>query len=248
MLNPLANRHPLPRGKQGVAFVSALCLLVPLACLRLPAQDGASSFTGSIHDPSGAAVSNATVVMSGSKADTFEMTVSNAEGSFGFKALLSGEYSMKVLKEGFEEYRVNQLVLEPGHHASQNVTLLLGAITESVEVQAQRRNAPSASETDKPARIRIGGEVQGAKVIKKVQPVYPEGARASGVEGTVLLHAVVGMNGSPLSLRVMNSEVNPDLARVAVEAVSKWQYSPTLLNGKAVEVDTMITVNFKLVP
>lgn len=248
MLNPLANRHPLPRGKQGVAFVCALCLLVPLACLRLPAQDRASSFTGTIHDPSGAPVSNATVVMSGLKADTFEMTVSNAEGSFGFKALPSGAYSMKVLKEGFEEYRVNQLVLERDRDASQNVTLLLGAITESVEVKAQRGNASSASKTDKPTRTRIGGEVQRAKLINKAQSVYPEGARAGGIEGTVLLHAVVGMNGSPLSLRVMNSEVNPDLARAAVEAVSKWQYSPALLNGKPVEVDTMITVNFKLVP
>ena len=40
----------------------------------------------------------------------------------------------------------------------------------------------------------------------------------------------------------------PDLARAAVEAVSQWRYQPTLLNGEPVEVDTVVTVNFKLLP
>ena len=48
------------------------------------------------------------------------------------------------------------------------------------------------------------------------------------------------------TLRVMNSQVDPELARAAVEAVSKWRYSPTVLNGEAIEVDTTIMVNFKL--
>jgi hypothetical protein len=52
--------------------------------------------------------------------------------------------------------------------------------------------------------------------------------------------------GNPLSLRVMNSQVDPELARAAVEAVSKWRYIPTLLNGDPIEVDTTIMVNFKL--
>jgi protein TonB len=54
------------------------------------------------------------------------------------------------------------------------------------------------------------------------------------------------MDGTLLSLRVMNSQVDPELARAAVEAVSKWRYSPTLLNGEPIEVDTTIMVNFKL--
>ena len=44
----------------------------------------------------------------------------------------------------------------------------------------------------------------------------------------------------------MNRQVDPELARAAVEAVSKWSYSPTLLNGEPIEVDTTIIVNFKL--
>jgi len=64
----------------------------------------------------------------------------------------------------------------------------------------------------------------------------------------VILHAIVGMKGNPLPLRVVNTQVDPELARAAVEAVSKSRYSPTLLNGDPVEVDTTITVNFKLLP
>src|SRR5262249_53975729 len=52
--------------------------------------------------------------------------------------------------------------------------------------------------------------------------------------------------GAPLSLSVMNSHIDVELARAAVKAVSQWRYTPTLLNGQPVEIDTTITVNFKL--
>jgi len=56
------------------------------------------------------------------------------------------------------------------------------------------------------------------------------------------------MDGIPHSLEVLNSQINPDLARAAVEAVSQWRYQSTLLNGEPVEVDTTITINFTLLP
>jgi len=88
--------------------------------------------------------------------------------------------------------------------------------------------------------------IQAPKLLNKVQPIYPEAAKAAGVQGSVILRAVIGIEGNPLSLRVMNSQVDPELARAAVEAVSKWRYSPTLLNGEPIEVDTTITVKFTL--
>src|SRR5262249_30011504 len=104
-----------------------------------------------------------------------------------------------------------------------------------------------AAENTAPASERsTGGSVQPPKLVKAVRPVYPVGAKESGVQGSVILHAVVGMNGVPLSLRVLNSQIDPELARAALEAVSQWRYTPTLLNGQPVEIDTTITVNFKL--
>jgi len=45
---------------------------------------------------------------------------------------------------------------------------------------------------------------------------------------------------------VMNNQIDPELSRAAVEAVSQWRYRPTLLNGEPIEVDTTIKVNFTL--
>jgi TonB family protein len=184
--------------------------------------------------------------MTNTEAKTTDMTTSDAAGNFNFTALPAGEYEMKVLKPGFAEYRATQVALGPGREYSQNVTLKLGSIIEKVDVVAEGAVKAATDTSGTPTRLRLGGDVQAAKLLKKVQPIYPPAAKASGTEGTVILHAVVGMDGTLLSLKVMNSQVDPELARAAVEAVNKWRYSPTLLNGDAVEVDTTIMVNFKL--
>ena len=67
------------------------------------------------------------------------------------------------------------------------------------------------------------GEVQASKLIHKMMPVYPASAKAAGVQGTVILHAVVGMDGRPLSLRAVNDDIDRELARAAIEAVSQWR-------------------------
>src|SRR5438552_14033593 len=87
-----------------------------------------------------------------------------------------------------------------------------------------------------------------AKVITKVQPIYPESAKAAGAQGSVLLHVIVSKDGRPLSLQVLNSQINPDLARAAVEPVSQWRHQPTLLHGQPVEIHTTIQVKFHLLP
>ena len=255
MLNPNLNRGGISRRTGLLLKVAALCLLLPLAALRLPGQNLSGKFSGTIFDPSDGAVPNATIVMTNHKANTIDMTTSNAEGNFVFTALPAGEYEMKVLKPGFAVHRVPQVVLEPGRDLAMTAKLDIGSLNEAVDVKAagsakaaQAAEAAEAEAKSKTMRIRLGGNVEAAKVITKVQPIYPESAKAAGAQGTVLLHAVVGMDGKPLSLQVLNSQVNPDLARAAVEAVSQWRYQPTLLNGDPVEVDTTIQVKFTLLP
>ena len=255
MLNPNLNRGGISRRTGLLLKAAALCLLLPLAALRLPGQNLSGKFIGTIFDISDGAVPNATIVMTNHKANTIDMTTSNAEGNFVFGALPAGEYEMKVLKPGFAAYRAPQVVLEPGRDLVLNAKLEMGALNETVDVKAegsakaaQAAEAGEAEAKAKVMRIRIGGNVEAAKVITRVQPVYPESAKAAGVQGTVVLHAVVGMDGKPLLLQVLNSQVNPDLARAAVEAVSQWRYQPTLLNGNPVEVDTTIQVKFTLLP
>ena len=250
MLNPSINRHALSARSKFLVPILALTFLLPLAALRLPAQGRAGKTTGSIHDPSGAGVANATVIMSNHGANTIDMTTSDRDGSFSFTGLPAGKYELQVLKPGFQTYRQTDVSLDAGRDFNEILTLEVGVVTEHVMVVPETTEKPIVTEktNGKPSRIGVGGTVEAAKLISKVPPAYPPSAKAAGVQGTVVLHAVIGMDGKPLSLRVMNSQIDPDLARSAVEAVSQWRYTPTLLNGEPIEVDTTIMVNFTLAP
>jgi TonB family protein len=252
MLNPSINRRSLSARTKFLIPLLALTLLLPLAALRLTAQNLSGKISGSIHDISGTGVANATIIMSNHAGDTMDMitmSTSDRDGNFSFKALPAGEYELKVMKRGFEPFRLSQVTLESGRDFFQSITLQPGTIMEEVEVvpNGTARPRPSGA-AGKPSRIRVGGDIEAPHLITKAQPVYPESAKSAGVSGIVILHAIISKDGKPLSLRVMNSQIDPDLARSAVEAVSQWRYTPTLLNGEPIEVDTTVMVNFSLAP
>jgi len=81
-------------------------------------------------------------------------------------------------------------------------------------------------------------------LVYRVQPVYPPLARAAGVQGTVVLRAIISRQGTIANLQVVSG--HPMLAPAAVEAVRQWRYRPYLLNNEPIEVETQITVNFVL--
>lgn len=93
-------------------------------------------------------------------------------------------------------------------------------------------------------RIRVGGNVQAANLVKKITPAYPPLAKQARISGTVRFTAIIGTDGNVISLQLVSG--HPLLAPAAREAVAQWQYKPTLLNGSPVEVITQIDVNFTL--
>ncbi len=95
-----------------------------------------------------------------------------------------------------------------------------------------------------PLRVRVSQGVAQGMIQHKVAPVYPPLARQARIQGQVVLAAVVGCDGAMQSLRVVSG--HPLLGPAAMDAVKQWRYSPYLLNGKTVEVETQITVNFTL--
>jgi protein TonB len=106
---------------------------------------------------------------------------------------------------------------------------------------------PPVKEAPKPVvpqRIRVGGNVQQAKLVRQPRPVYPPLARQARIQGTVRLTAVIAKDGTIQELQVVNG--HPLLVPSALEAVKQWVYQPTLLNGEPVEVITQIDVNFTL--
>jgi protein TonB len=102
--------------------------------------------------------------------------------------------------------------------------------------------APGAAAA--PRRIRAGGAVKAPFRIVNVNPVYPEEAKAAGIQGSVILDCVIGVDGSVSEAAVIESV--PELDQAAIDAVLQWVYEPTLLNGEPVEVEMTVTVTFTL--
>lgn len=93
---------------------------------------------------------------------------------------------------------------------------------------------------------RIASGVMQGQLLNKVQPVYPPSAKKDGIEGTVVLHAIIGKDGHIQKLQAISG---PDELRdAALDAVGQWAYRPYLLNGEPAEVDTTVIVNFTLAP
>jgi protein TonB len=95
-----------------------------------------------------------------------------------------------------------------------------------------------------PQKVRVPSGVAQGNLIHDVKPPYPPLARQSRIQGTVVLQAVIGKDGTIQNLQVVSG--HPMLAQAALDAVKKWRYRPYYLNGEPVDVDTTININFTL--
>jgi len=119
-----------------------------------------------------------------------------------------------------------------------------GLLMQEGRVVSAPAPADFPSSADGVQRIRVGGNVEANNLIKKVTPLYPPLAKQARIQGTVRFNALIGADGSIISLQLV--EGHPLLVQSAQQAVSQWLYKPTLLNGTAVEVVTQIDVNYTL--
>src|SRR6266568_732115 len=92
-----------------------------------------------------------------------------------------------------------------------------------------------------PQRVRVSQGVTEGLLVHKVTPSYPPLARQARIQGSVVLAALIGKDGSIQNLKVVSG--HPMLTSSALEAVRQWKYKPYFLNGEPVEVDTQVTVN-----
>ncbi len=125
-------------------------------------------------------------------------------------------------------------------------SLVIGQVSESMDVKAQLGAPPPPPPPGYLAPLQVGGNVQATKIVHLERPVYPPDCRAEGVDGTVMLRAVIGADGGILKVERVNQLVDSRLAEAAISAVKQWRYQPTLLNGVPVEVMTDIQLNFAL--
>lgn len=151
----------------------------------------------------------------------------------------------------------SQLVKTQDHYLARQVEVAMGrqklftASVESIEFlsSADANFSPPADATlELPAPIQPGddqGDISVGELVKKTQPVYPAIAKMAHEQGVVVIAAVIGADGRIHDPEVLASP-SPMLAESAVDSVKKWEYRPYLVNGHAVEVETIVDVTFSL--
>jgi protein TonB len=92
--------------------------------------------------------------------------------------------------------------------------------------------------------VNLATDLAEKLVIAKTQPSYPERALQAGLQGSVVLEALIGTDGMIQDLKLLSGPML--LGKAACDAVKQWRYQPYLLNGHAVEAQTLVTVDFKL--
>lgn len=94
------------------------------------------------------------------------------------------------------------------------------------------------------SEMRVGPDEQDRRLVRPVEPEYPEAARLAGIEGDVTLRVLIGKDGMVSKVTPLGGE--PSLIQSAVDAVEQWHYSPALLDGRPVGVVTTVTVAYRL--
>jgi periplasmic protein TonB len=93
-----------------------------------------------------------------------------------------------------------------------------------------------------PQKVSVSSGVAQGMLVHRVAPQYPAQAKQARLQGTVVLQAVIGKDGSVTSVHALRG--NPVLTQAAIDAVKQWRYRPYALNGEPVEADTQISVTF----
>ncbi len=243
MLRGTAHRCALTAPAAVAVAGLALAVIGPVAALRVYAlQSG--SLTGVVRDASGALVPQARVTAALKGSHRMEFCKTNANGEFVLAPLPEGAYQVTVAKPGFAVSKLEDIVVKAGGPTRIEIVLNLGVVSERLEVRGE---APTRQASPPQAAVlAAGGRVQPPKLEVMVRPSYPPECKAEGVEGTVLLRAVIGRDGSVLKLEPVNQLVDRRLVKAAIDAVSQWRYQPASLNGEPVEVVSHIEVNFAL--
>jgi TonB family protein len=124
-----------------------------------------------------------------------------------------------------------------------NSTTARNATTDRTAVQSEE---PSdvISLTDLAGAVLVPPAVMEDNLVVSRVPAYPEAAKIDGIEGSVVIQAIISTNGTVKRAHVISGDSH--LRNAALEAIYKWRYRPYLLNGRPVDVTTNITVDFDL--
>jgi TonB family protein len=245
MLDPTLDRRPLTRRTALASGALMFAAVLAAASLRVFAQDPAQSFTVQVFDPTGAVLPGVAIELQDAQQET-RRTTTDGSGRAVFDDVPAGEYAIGASLAGFRTLRA-PLRIAAARDRERSIMLQVGELTETVTVR-ERRPAPGAAPPERAVMepLRVGGNIRAPRKLTHTAPVYPASMRDAGLEGIVPIEALIGRDGRVASVRILSADVHPEFARSASEAVGQWVFSPTLLNGEAVEVRMAVSVRFSL--
>jgi TonB family protein len=94
--------------------------------------------------------------------------------------------------------------------------------------------------------LEMAAAIKPPSIAKRVAPVFPAGAQHFGVDGLLIVNVVIKADGTLRSPVILKSLPAPTLSYVALDAIRKWRFTPALENGKPIETQFELTINFKL--
>jgi TonB family protein len=156
--------------------------------------------------------------------------------AYAYKNLLIRERA--DLRDSTEEYKADTAV------ANDLVQKAMAAKKTETSQFAPGPPPPPPTPGATPTRIRVGGNVQNANLVTKVDPVYPPLALQARISGQVRFTVIINKEGTVENIQLVSG--HPLLVAAATTALKQYVYKPTLLNGIPVEVITQVDVNFAL--
>jgi TonB family protein len=139
---------------------------------------------------------------------------------------------------------------EPQAPSPQPVAASAVRIPESLKMQVQSASMRSVAERITPSLlaalepVALSEDLSRRLLMQKVLPNYPERAVKARLQGAVVLQAMIGRDGTIQDLKLVRGSML--LGQAAYRAVKQWRYQPYLINGRAVEAETFVTVDFRL--
>ena len=220
-----------------------------------------ATLTGTISDQTGGLLPGVTVTLTNPARQSKYEVRTDRNGQFEFTGVQAGDYVIEVSLLGFATLR-GPLNVGPGGDMRTDLRLAIGSIIETITVTGNR-NSPTVTASDTgpragggsgrgtaptcnpPVAGGIGGNIRQPIKLRDVRPIYPVSAQANGIQGVVILKAVIGVDGFVRDVEILRTP-DPDLASAAVTAVQGWEFRATQLNCVPVNTDMTVTMNFSL--
>lgn len=226
---------------------------VPPATKRVPARTAPTNFTGSPNfNPAARAASAAANSASTDTASLRETARKELRSTQNNPAAKQSDDEPE--KDAPKKPALPQIHL--GAPVVQRNAASAGEVDAEPNLPASAAAPPVASDvsptalvdTSGPAapkpELPVGGDVQPARLLSSVPPVYPLAARSLHISGDVVLDAQIGVNGRVTSVKVISGA--PLLHQAAMDALKQWKYAPATLDGKAVPIHMMVTIRFRV--